>query len=189
MFAPKKVEGFNHWVTFAGFRDVCVGEVNQFLGRFQSVTKGTAAQFFDAAAVAGWEHLYFSVLNALKAFESGMNVAKSVAVECLLYASAQGQISVAFERVGLKSGSSQVAVVVVAEGKKKAEEGVARVAALMGGERDDGVLELSDQKVPGIMQLFGISDVELGTRSTRAGKKQALLDLVIERVALLAVQR
>jgi KEOPS complex subunit Cgi121 len=185
----KEAEGFNRWVALAGFRDVRVGEVNLFLSRLQHMMSGMAVQFFDAERVAGWEHLYFSVLNALKAFENRTSISKSVAVETLLYASAQGQISVAFELVGVKPGASRIAVVIVARSKKKAEEGLDKIATRIGGERDDRVLELSDQKAQAIIRLFGISDVELGTRSPGAGKDKALIDLVIEHVALLTVRR
>ncbi|MGB9135614.1 MAG: KEOPS complex subunit Cgi121 [Candidatus Bathyarchaeia archaeon] len=150
---------------------------------------GVTVQFLDAELVAGWEHLYFSVLNTLKAFESGTSISRSLAVECLLYASAQGQISSALELIGVKKGSSRVAVVVLADGKGEVERALRDVSALIGGKRDDDVLELADEKVEGVMRLFGISDVELGARCESGEKKKALSDLVIEHVALLAVER
>jgi KEOPS complex subunit Cgi121 len=185
----KTVEGFGQWVAFAGFKNVCVGEVNQFLNRFRQIGGVTAVQFFDAGLVAGWEHLYFSVLNSLKAFESGTNISKSLSVECLLFASAQGQISFAFELIGVKKESSQVGVVVVAGGEKEAGRALSEVSASIGGKRDDSILELSDEKIPRIRRLFGISDVELGATRGSSGRKKALSDLVIEHVALLAVRR
>ena len=185
----KTVKEFGKWVALVGFKNVCVGEVDQFLSQFRQVPGGVVVQFFDAELIAGWEHLYFSVLNALKAFESRTSISKSLAVECLLFASAQGQISSAFELIGVRKESSQVAVVVVADEKEQAEKSVREVSVVIGGKRDDSVLELSDEKMPRVRRLFGISDVELGARSGDDGEKKALSDLVIEHVALLAVQR
>jgi len=185
----KRIEEYGKSVAFAGFRDVCMGEVEQLLSRIRRRLGGTAVQLFDADLVAGWEHLYFAVLNALKAFESGRSISKNLAVECLLYASAQRQISSALELIGIKGGSSRVAVVVVADGKEEAEGALREVSALIGGKRDDGVFELSDGKLPLVMRLFGISDLELRTRLGDGGEKKALSDLVIEHIALLAVQR
>jgi KEOPS complex subunit Cgi121 len=188
-FIIRRIEEYGKSVAFAGFRDVSLGEVEQFLSRIRRRLSETVVQFFDADLVAGWEHLYFAVLNALKAFESGNNISKNLTVECLLYASAQRQISSALKLIGIKGGSSRVAVVVVADGKEEAKWTLREVSVLIGGKRDDGVFELSDEKLPRVMRLFGISDVELGTRLEDDGEKKALSDLVIEHVALLAVQR
>jgi tRNA threonylcarbamoyladenosine modification (KEOPS) complex Cgi121 subunit len=188
-FMIKRIEEYGKSVAFAGFRDVCLGEFEQFLSRIRRRLGGTAVQFFDADVVAGWEHLYFAVLNALKAFESGRSISKNLAVECLLYASAQRQISSALELIGIKGGSSRVAVVVVADGKEEAEGALREVSVLIGGKRDDDVFELSDKKLPLVRRLFDISDVELRTRLGDGGEKKALSGLVTEHIALLAVQR
>jgi KEOPS complex subunit Cgi121 len=188
-FIMKRIEEYGKTVAFAGFRDVCMGEVEQLLSRIRRRLGGTVVQFLDADLVAGWEHLYFAVLNALKAFESGKSISKNLVVECLLYASAQRQISSALKLIGIKGGSSRVAVVVLADGEEETKWTLREVSVLIGGKRDDGVLELSDEKLPRVMRLFGISDAELGTRLEDGGEKKALSDLVIEHVALLAVQR
>lgn len=188
-FMIKRIEGYRKFVAFAGFRDVCVGDVERFLSRIRRRLGGATVQFFDAELVAGWEHLYFAVLNALKAFESGKSISKNLAVECLLYASAQRQISSALELIGIKGGSSRVAVVAVADGKEEAKGALREVSVLIGGKRDDCVFELSDEKLPRVRKLFGISDTELGTRLEDGEEKKALSDLVIEHIALLAVQR
>jgi len=188
-FMIKRIEEYGKSVAFAGFRDVCMEEFEQFLSRIRRRLGGTAVQFFDADVVAGWEHLYFAVLNALKAFESGRTISKNLAVECLLYASAQRQISSALELIGIKGGSSRVAVLVVADGKEEAEGALREVSVLIGGKRDDDVFELSDEKLPLVRRLFDISDVELRTRLGDGGEKKALSGLVTEHIALLAVQR
>jgi tRNA threonylcarbamoyladenosine modification (KEOPS) complex Cgi121 subunit len=150
---------------------------------------GVDVQFFDAGLVAGWEHLYFSALNALNAFKSGRNVSRSLPVECLLFACARGQIREAFNVIGVKPGLSRVAVLVVADGKEDAEKALKVAAGLVGDVRDDEVLELSDEKLTGVKRAFGISGVELGAESGEDGERKALSDLVLEHVALLAAER
>ena len=72
-------------------------------------------QLFDARLVATWEHLYLAALNALVAFRSKCNISKSLAVETLLYASAQNQIQKATRLFGIKPSSSDIAVLIVGE--------------------------------------------------------------------------
>jgi len=57
------------------------------------------------------------------------------------------------------------------------------------GERDDSVLELTDKKIGNIKKLFGISDLEFEAKLEKEGlEKEALTDLVIERMALLSTR-
>jgi hypothetical protein len=64
------------------------------------------------------------------------------------------------------------------------------VSRLIGGQRDDRVIDFTQDKSEGIRKLFGISDVELEAKSIGKGlEKQALIDLVIEHMALLVTQR
>ncbi|TET20741.1 hypothetical protein E3J74_02120 [Candidatus Bathyarchaeota archaeon] len=77
-----------------------------------------------------------------------------------------------------------------AETKQGANAALEIVSQLMPGERDDSVLELIDEKVEDIRRLFGISDLELEAKLEKKGlEKEALIDLVIEHVALLVTRR
>lgn len=186
----KKLEDFDRYVATAGFRNVEIKDINSFFGIVRRKAGDAHVQFFDAKLIAGWEHLYFAALNALNAFKNKTNISKSVAVETLLYASAQRQIEKAVKLLGIKPKSSQVAVLIVAETKQRAASTLKAVSKLMMGERDDSVLELTNGKVKGIKGLFGISDLELKAKLEKEGfEREALIDLVIEHMALLATQR
>lgn len=186
----KKLEDFNRYIATVGFRNVKIRDINSFFGIVRRKTGDAQVQLFDANLIAGWEHLYFAALNALKAFKNKTNISKGVAVETLLYASAQRQIEKAVKLLGIKPESSQVAVLIVAETKRKAASTLKAVSKLMMDERDDSVLELTNGKVKGIKGLFGISDLELEAKLEKKGfEKEALIDLVIEHMALLATQR
>jgi tRNA threonylcarbamoyladenosine modification (KEOPS) complex Cgi121 subunit len=145
-------------------------------------------QLFDARLVATWEHLYLAALNALVAFRSKCNISKSLAVETLLYASAQNQIQKATRLFGIKSSSSDIAVLIVGEQSEPIRSALSTISEKIGGKRDDGVLELSEEKSESIRRFFGISEDQLRTIKRGGSLERALVDLVIERVALVAVQ-
>ena len=186
----KKMEDFDTYAAIAGFRSVKINDVNNFFGQVRKKTKDTHIQLFDAKLIAGWEHLYFAVLNALRAFKGNLNISNSFAVEALLYASAQRQISKAVDLLGIKPESPHVAVLAITKTKQGANATLEIVSQLMPGERDDSVLKLTDEKVEDIRRLFGISDLELEAKLEKKGlEKEALIDLVIEHVALLVTRR
>ncbi|MFB0501647.1 MAG: KEOPS complex subunit Cgi121 [Candidatus Bathyarchaeia archaeon] len=188
----KKLEepnGYNGYIAIAGFKNVKIKDVKGFLERVRREVREAHVQFFDAKLIAGQQHLYFAALNALKAFEKKSNISSSLAIEALLYASAQRQIRKAVDTLGVKQDSSQVAVLIIAENRQEMDDCLKVVLRLIPGERDDAVLELTDEKIGDIKKLFGISDLEIEAKLSRKGlEKEALADLVIEHVALLATQ-
>jgi len=188
----KKLDGINvhnAHIAVAGFRNVKIADTNGFLDHVRREAKEAHVQFFNAKLIAGQQHLYFAALNALKAFENKSNISSSLAIEALLYASAQRQIRKALDTLGLKQDSSQVAVLIMAEKKQEIHDCLKVVSKLIPGERNDSVLELTDEKSGGIKELFGISELEIGAKLGRKGlEREALVDLVVEHVALLATQ-
>ena len=81
------IKGSRWNVVIGGFREVDVSDVDELLRRLGEAVSPHVFQVFDADRVAGWEHLFFSAVNAVKAFQAGAAVSKSLAVEVLLYAS------------------------------------------------------------------------------------------------------
>lgn len=186
----KKVEDFEKYIAIAGFKNVKIEDVDGFFRLVRKRVEDAPVQFFDATLIAGWEHLYFAALNALNAFKNKQNISNSLAVEALLFASAQRQIKKSVELLGVKPESSQVAVLIIAETQKKATAALDIISKIISGERDDSVLELADEKLEGIKRLFNISDLELKAKLKKEGlEKEALMDLVIEHAALLSTQR
>jgi tRNA threonylcarbamoyladenosine modification (KEOPS) complex Cgi121 subunit len=186
---PEGPSGHNGHIAIAGFKNVKIKDVKGFLKIARREAREANVQFFDAKLIAGKQHLYFAALNALKAFERKSNISSSLAVEALLYASAQRQIRKAVETLGVKQDSSEVAVLIIAEDNQGTDRCLNIVSRLMPGEREDAALELTDEKVGNIMRLFGISELEIEAKLRRKGlEKEALADLVIEHVALLATQ-
>jgi tRNA threonylcarbamoyladenosine modification (KEOPS) complex Cgi121 subunit len=185
----KHIEETGEYVEITGFRSVDVEDAEEFVKAVREETpQGSWVQFFDAELVATWQHLYFAVLNALIAFRNGKNISKSVAMETVLYASAQRQIRKALQFIGVKRDSANVAVVIMGENPASIKELLSAVSKRVGVEPDDSVLEVSRKKVQCIHKAFGITTQELETVAKKGDNERELVDLIVERVALLSTQ-
>jgi tRNA threonylcarbamoyladenosine modification (KEOPS) complex Cgi121 subunit len=171
-----------------GFKNIKIDNIDLLFGLIKGGSGRCHVQVLDAALVAGFEHIYFAVLNALKSFKTGLNISRSPAVEALLFASGQNQIKRAIEILGVKPSSSSVALIIIADDRAEAIATLNYVSNILGGERDQGVIELTDEKVPGIIEAFNISKLEMEA-SMRASLKDAVKNILIERAAILVTQR
>jgi tRNA threonylcarbamoyladenosine modification (KEOPS) complex Cgi121 subunit len=186
MVRTSGIKGSNYAASIGGFRGVHVGDLEAFLSRVGRAVEPVVFQVFDADMVAGWGHLFFAAVNAVKSFESGSAISRSLSIESLLHASCQDQISRAFEVMGVSKDTERVALLVLAEGPGATEEAYERVADSV-GEADDSVLEVSGEKVRSIMDAFGISDAEL--EAVGGPLEEALGRAAVERGALLRLRR
>jgi KEOPS complex subunit Cgi121 len=184
----KHIEEFEKYVEIAGFRNVKIKNVEEFLKATCKSSPSIDVQFFDARLVATWEHLYFAVLNALTAFKNEENISKSLTMEAMLYASAQRQIRKATELIGIKHTTSTVAVLIIGEKPETVKSARLAISKSVDGVLDEAVLELSREKVREIREAFDITEAELQTVMHENDLEKALVDLVIERMALLATQ-
>lgn len=183
------IEEFRKHVVTAGFSDVKIKDTEEFIKKIrEEKPSNVEVQFFDAKFVATWQHLYFAALNALTALKNKKNLSKSAAMETMLYASAQRQIQKAIKLLGINPYSSEMAVLIIGEKPEKARSALTIVSKYCNAQRDDTVLELSKEKAIVIQKEFGISDVELETIMIKDDLEKALVDLVIERMALLATE-
>lgn len=184
----KPIEEFGKYVLIAGLKDVNIDDTEKFLEKFSKENFGVEIQFFDARLVAGWQHVYFAVLNALTAFKNKRNISKNLAMETLLYASAQRQIRKALEKLGIKPKTTQLALAIVGEEQKAIKTALNAIIRAAKAKRDDKVLELTEEKIPDIKENYAISDTELAAVMRKGDLKKALVDIVLERMALLATQ-
>jgi KEOPS complex subunit Cgi121 len=186
----KYIEEFGKCAAITGFRNVKIKDTKEFLKKIhKEKPSNVETQFFDAKFVASWQHLYFAVLNALTAFKNKGNISKSLAMETLLYASAQRQIRKAMELLGIKSETSEIALLIIGQNPETVKSALPIISASVNVQHDDTVLELSEEKRRIIQKAFGISDLELKTVMKKDGLEEALTNLVIERMALLATRR
>jgi len=181
------MEEYGKYVEITGYRNIAFTSAEQFLKESRKRTQTTDIQFLDADLIATQEHIYFAVLNALQAFKGETNISKSPAVETILYASAQRQIQKAIERCGIKPQTTNMAVVVIGDDPKQIETLLQAVTQCVGAEPDEVVLALTTSKMERIKKIFGITDQEVKA-STDGNSERAIVNLVIERVALLATR-
>ncbi len=178
------------YIGITGFRNVELSKLEELLkphrGKGQ---QDVAVQFFSADLIATWEHLYFAVLDALMAFKTKRNISKSLPVEFMLYASAQRQIKKAIEVIGVKPGWSNIAILVASENRDAVESIMSSISEILHKEQDDQVLEFSPAKARIIRRSFGITETELNVVTEGNDKERSLVNLVIERMALLSTKR
>jgi tRNA threonylcarbamoyladenosine modification (KEOPS) complex Cgi121 subunit len=181
------LEQYGKYLHITGYNHVVFADAEAFLKAYRrEAEQNVDIQFFDAQLIATEEHLFFAVLNALGAFENKTNISKSLAMEVMLYASAQRQIQKAILRCGIKPQTESMAVVVIGEGSVEIESVLQALSKRLGVEPDEEVLEMSGLKEQKIIDVFGIGDEELKTVMKDGKRARAVVSLVIERVALLA---
>ena len=126
-------------------------------------------QLLDARLVCGRDHLVSAAEHAERAMREHTNVARSLAVEFVVYASGERQIADALTKMGIRDDTTQFAVVVFGG------EDPADVLRSLSLTRDHAVLESSPAK----LRAFGLTDAELASVPP-----ERAADLVLERVAL-----
>jgi len=122
----------------------------------------------NADMVCGRDHLLSAALHAWRAFRRGSNSADTLAMETLLYAAGERQISRAMDKMGVPAGASRLGLVLF---NVPDPEGLIASLAL---QRRDEVLDASEEKL-----------IRLGTSKEELGilPEQIRGDLALEMVA------
>ena len=186
----KRIEEFGSLIEITGFRGARISDFREFLRSIiNGKSTGVDVQFFDSRTVATWEHLYFAALNALTSFSNKTNISKTLPMETLLYAAAERQIIKATKKMGIKRTTSDVAVLIFGKDKKNIESTISLISKMLKAHPEDEVLGLSESKCKLIRKLFSITGKELGSVTKEVDTNRALVELVIERIALVSSRR
>ncbi|HVL87199.1 MAG TPA: KEOPS complex subunit Cgi121 [Candidatus Thermoplasmatota archaeon] len=145
--------------------------------RVATETGARLVQLLDARAVVDPEQLQVAAERALRAYGEDRAVSKELGLEVLRYASGERQIADALRRLGLRADTERVGVVAVGPNAKGA---VDRTLQALGLARDDTALQGGRDA----LLALGVGAVEL-----RVVPEDAWVDLVLERVALVDVER
>jgi len=183
------IEEAGKYVEITGFRNLTIKNTEKFVEKIRKESLPNSwVQFFDPDLVATWEHLYFAVLNAIISFSNARNISKSMPMEAMLYASAQRQIQKAIGLIGIKPASTDVAIVVVGEKPDTIQAVVSRIAEHVASKPDETILEITEEKISLISKVFEINKNELETIVNKNDVQHTLVNLVIERMALMSTR-
>lgn len=178
------------FVAVAAFKTPPAIDPSEILRHLRKAIPNVDVQFFDGRRIAGKEHLEIAAINALHAFKLGINISRNVAMETLLYASAQRQIDVAISRLGVTQDSRTVGLVALSDTRDRLVVLEDWIAQFVGTEMNDALLDQwSDGKTAEIMKLYEIGAAELEAIKMPGHEiKDAVKRAVIERVALLSTR-
>ena len=156
------IKEYGKYAEISGFKNIKFIQAEAFLRAKRKETQlSIELQFFDADLVATQQHLYFAVLNALEAFRNKTNISKSLAVEAMLYASAQRQIRKAIQRCGIKPETTSMAVVIIGKNPADIETLLEAIDRCVGAEPDETVLEMTEVKLEKIKEAFQVKAEEI----------------------------
>ncbi len=182
-----EIKEYRKFLLVTGIREFRITNYDKICEELLKDNQQVEVQLLDAQKILDSKHIYFSTLNALKAFKKKKNISKNLAMEILLYTSGQRQIKFAIDNFGLKKGKMGVVLIGIGNKKDELEKLLRKIKELFDIEVDDSLIEaLSKKKIELIKSVFDISDIEIETIK-REGEtlKKILRKLIIERMALL----
>jgi len=183
-----KVDGQH--LLILGFASAKVKDPRVELARLRDAFPSAEPQLMRADRIAGPEHLWFAAQNAVKAFSQKYKRSRSLAMEMLLYASCQRQISKAIEMLGVTPQTEEIAVTAMSKSPRVFGEFAGFAEKAVGGKLDPEVLEIrSKRKLSELKRVFKIGDRELEASRLEGERDDVVVKrLVIERSALLALE-
>jgi len=124
----------------------------------------------DAKVIAGKKHVETALIHAKRSFQKGTQIARTLAMEILVYASGQRQCSLA-SKIDLHTGENVVYILIDGENEENSET-----------ELKEKIQEIPEPvpDIPNIMKQFDITKEELDVVG-----KERIEELVIERVAMI----
>jgi KEOPS complex subunit Cgi121 len=181
-------EEYDKVIEINGYRNIDFEKAESFLKSCRKhPPQNGEVQFFEADLIATEQHLYFAALNALLAFENKTNISKNVAIETILYASAQRQIQKAIDLIGIKPKTQNMAIVIIGEEPCQIENELREISSCVKGNPDSSTLQLTGEKKAKILKDFQITSKEIETINYNA-TDETIVNLIIERMALLTTQ-
>lgn len=162
----------------------------ELLTGLRRISKHDEAQALDAGRLVDCEHLMVAANHAVTAFEQQYNIAKTLAMECLLYASAQSQIELAIEKLGVKSETLDVGLVMLSQDPESFKAGIESISRSGMGVVDQSIVDgWSEAKRAKILTTFGLVARQIrAARRQRESERDAIKKLVFEKMALLSLE-
>jgi KEOPS complex subunit Cgi121 len=159
-----------------------IGESQSFLKRLRAIaaTYHTHIICFNADLIAGRIHAAAAVSRAVRAIGEGTAISNTVEMESLLYAAGSRQCNVAAS-FGIHEGENRVFVCCYPVHSPAIWAALEPLFCVVEENWDS----IGPEKLAGLMKSYGITPEEI----LAAGGEGRIVDLVLERVALLQVLR
>lgn len=168
----------------------CLG-TNELLEVAKSLSKSALAfQFFNSMMIVDEMHLLSSAQNAVHAMNGEYMISRSLDVELVVYSSAQHQIGLALDIMGVKNQLSSLGVVCIDADEKNVRKCLDGVSKSV-GEEITPMFCPTPEKIKSLMETFGITELEMKqfTEATDlASRVQALSRCVVSRVSMVSVE-
>jgi KEOPS complex subunit Cgi121 len=133
---------------------------------------------FNADMLAGIRHAHAAMYHSVRAYKKGAMVSNTLEMEALLYAAGSRQCSLAAS-FGIHPGENHLYVCCYPTSQKVWDELVPLIHVV-----EDSWSIMNPEKQANLRDLFGITDEEIATTNG-----DRIVDLVLERIALLEVYR
>ena len=163
---------------------------NDLLEIAKSFSKSVLAfQFFNSMMIVDEMHLLSSAQNAVYAMNGEYMISRSLDVELVVYSSAQHQIGVALDIMGVKDQLASVAVVCIDKDEKRVRKCLADVLEKV-GEEVAPMFSPTAKKISSLMETFDITELEMKqfTDATDlTSRVQALSKCVVSRVSMVSL--
>lgn len=181
---------FSSHVWISAFNCTCIN-LEETLRAAQSHLGDVCVQLVDLNKVAGSRYLFLATYSAVKSFHSKQPISRTLAMELLLYASADRQISEAIRRVGISGSTKETAALAVASSTETLIAARGFLEKQLGTECSDVLLDSwSKDRLGAVQENFSISSKELSaTLRKNEDLQNAIERLAIERSSLLSVRR
>jgi len=148
-----------------------------------------AFQFFNSSMIIDEFHLLSSAQNAVHAMQGDYMISRALDVEIVVYSSAQRQIGVALDIMGVKDNLSTLGIVCIDSDEAKVRACLEKVSSKVGREVSPMFVATSE-KIGSLMDVFGVSEAELvqfTDKSDLLSRSQALSKCIVSRVSVVAL--
>lgn len=150
---------------------VYVDEVDDFLRKIDFDECDIA--LLNADYISDRGHAELAAKKAIGSWSQGKNIARTLPIEIMLYASANRQINQAIE-MGVKSNSENKVIAVLI-----GEEDCITEFKEISGFKEEKVLNLDEEKMESLRGFFDINEKELGVTGV-----EKIPDIIKERIVL-----
>ncbi|WP_455368234.1 KEOPS complex subunit Cgi121 [[Eubacterium] cellulosolvens] len=146
-------------------------------------------QLFDSNLILGYDHILFSVLNALKGKKNNKMISEDLPMEILVYASAQRQINKSIEMLGVRKDSRRIVLIALSKSEKRLYDLRDLISKMQDPYIDDSLFNMwNSEMARTIKTMFKISNSEVkSVKRKNYSDRKIFEELIIEKMALLSL--